>query len=93
MELPTNRSIRRCGDMLRTLVICVVVVITAFQTAAIAAEPPVTLDDLVKIYDHFELPSPPAGSKCVICSWFKQGEKNKGSSDKCVRGEVDGVDS
>ena len=69
MELPTNRDVRRCGDMLRTLAISVFV--------EIAAEPPITLDEFVKIYDQFELPSPPAGSKCVICSWFKQGEKIK----------------
>ena len=44
-------------------------------SSAPADDKPVTLDELVKEYERFELPFPPAGTKCVLIEYGYDAEK------------------
>jgi hypothetical protein len=64
-----------------------IVMLLLTGSLAPADEKPVTLDELVKEYERFELPFPPVGSKFVIYEWgYDEDEWSSGGPVRIKRG-------
>lgn len=76
----------RWNGMTRLRPILIVLFLMSGSSAS-ADDKPVTLDELVKEYERFELPFPPVGSKFVIYEWgYDEDELSSGGPVRIKRG-------